>query len=300
MIQNILTPLGSKNVLTPNVFYGRQLAKHLNIKLRILQTYPIDRAAYAHGGMVGGVAGPSIEPPLVDPLAFDVAATKKKLAGMLKKEFPEIQESAYEILVLPGPTGAILSDHRKSDEGQELRSDLIVVNADIEISDFETIIAQAPEVLSRKAPGSTLIVPRNYAYKPFERITLALDEENAKEEIPVDNLVHILEGYNANLDAMHVQGGSAELVNKARDLINNSLKATLSTSKISDFNLHTITEDEMKRNNVKNDIEIFTNDQCSDLLALIYREHGIFKRLFAPGIRKQLIRELTIPLLILK
>lgn len=279
MINNILIPLDLSGTISPHVGYALNLAKKFNARLTLLQSYPIYPQAVPASGFAG-VASP-IEP-------FDEERIRMNTENKLK-EIPGLQDIHYELIVLPYAEHTILTNMH-----EELNSDLLVLNGD-DATDLEAFFGTKPEMLSRKAKCSTLIVPEGYQFKPYHRIGLALDEGEAKEDVSLDDLLPFITGYAASLEAFHVTDkGADELTSTQRDVYS-FLKERMLEQNITNFNYHTVMEDDISEG-----MNHFIDTKKIDLLVLLYRDHGFFKRVFNPGIRKQMIHQAGVPTLILK
>lgn len=279
MINNILIPLDLSGTISPHVIYALNLAKKFNARLTLLQSYPIYPQAVPVGGFAG-VASP-IEP-------FDEERIRMNTENKLK-EIPDLQDIHYELIVLPFAEHTILTSLH-----DELNSDLIVLNGE-DSTDLEAFFGTKPEILSRKAKCSTLIVPEGFEFKPYHRIGLALDEGETKEDVSLDNLIQFITSYTASLEAFHVTDKRAdELTSTQRD-IHSFLKEKMLEQNITNFNYHTVMEDDISEG-----MNHFIEAKKIDLLVLLYRDHGFFKRVFNPGVRKQMIHQAGVPMLILK
>lgn len=283
MINNILVPMDLSGTISPHVNYALNLAKRLKARLTLLQSYPIYPQTVPTSGF-GGVAAPVASP--IEPI--DKERIRQNTENKLR-EVPGIQEIHYELIVLPYPEQTILSNLQ-----DELNSDLIVLNGE-DATDLEVFFGTKPEMLSRKAKCSTLIVPEGFEYKPYQKIGLALDEGEAKEDVSLDDLLQFMTSYTASLEAFHVTDKSADELSPAQSEIYSFLKQKMLEKNITNFNYHTVMEDDINEG-----MNHFIDSKKIDLLVLLYRDHGFFKRIFNPGIRKQMINQAGVPTLILK
>jgi nucleotide-binding universal stress UspA family protein len=283
MIRNILNPIGISDSLSSDIHYAFHIADRFMAKLTLLQAHlPHHHTAYPVSDYVGGASTMMVEP-------MNMEAVKQSIEKQLRKEVPEIQKVDYELLALPGLTTDIIVE-----QSEELDPDLIVINDGRE-SDMQIIFESIPQKVSRKSYCPTLIVPEDHTYQPLKKTSLAIDDKNIDENIPFDDLMTWIKEYNTSLDVIHVHDGSKKEVTEAQDTIYPILKDKMSAYGIKNYTFRTVLEEETKKG-----ISDFVHRHDIDLLALIHRDHGFFKRLFNPGVRKQLIGDSKVPILILK
>ncbi|QSE95899.1 universal stress protein [Fulvivirga lutea] len=279
MINNILALIDLTDQLSSHLKPTIQLTKKLNARLILLKCYPIYTEEFTTE-QFGGLTAP-IEPFDEDKIR---ESTEKRL-----NELSELQDIEYQLLVMPGSAHTLLSNMP-----EEFTPDLLVLNSE-ESTDLEAFFGTKAELLSRESNCSVLIIPENYKYQPLKRVGLALDEGETKDEISLEDLQPFIVRYEASVEAFHVTEKKTEELTTAQKDIYQSLKEKMLNNDIHHFKYHTIIESDITEG-----IQEFIDAQNMDLLVLLYRDHGFFKRLFSPGTRKQMIRKAGIPMLILK
>lgn len=284
-MKNILMPIDDNSLRNNLLPYAVQLSKAFGAHLTLLRAYPVYKGTVAVGGYEAVAAtGPTSD--IVDREEI------QELTEDNLKAIPGIDKINYDLLVEPGEAHLIIASHF-----EELQPDLLVVDSD-RVLGLEGLFGLEAEVLSRKVPCSTLIIPRGMTYQPIKRIALALDKGQAKDEVALDDLIKFIEHFNSSLEAIHISDdGQKNYDSIAKDQyeIFNSLAIRLEHKNVTNFNLLTkVNED------ITDGLNEVIHRKNIDLLVLLYRNHGFFKRIFNPGIRQQMIQEAGKPILILK
>ncbi len=215
--------------------------------------------------------------------------TQQKLMGQQLEEFTQkiegLSQLSYENKVAIGPQEMVLHDLIEKEE-----ADLVIMGTQDQTLTEKLFLGNVDEKISRSVSCPVLLIPDNYKFTTVGNIGLALDDDWTENSIQLDVLLHILETYDANLEVVHISEGAEELEEKERFLetIRKFMKG---------INVHShVVQDE----DVKTGLSRFIKEQSIHMLALVHREHGFFKRIFNPGVRKRMITDLDVPLLVLK
>ncbi|MEQ8237681.1 MAG: universal stress protein, partial [Cyclobacteriaceae bacterium] len=142
-------------------------------------------------------------------------------------------------------------------------------------------------------PCPVIVIPREYPFRAIKKICLAIDHDHTIDEHDLSILLLIAKGLDTPVYIIHVQRSTDEGEEPRAGLLL-ELKKKMEKYQIN-YSFCNIPSEDVERG-----ITEFTERNQIDLLALVYREHGFFKRLFNPGIRKKLVSQSELPLLILK
>ena len=167
---------------------------------------------------------------------------------------------------------------------KQLNIDLIIISPQsIEIKD-EIYLGNTTGKLVKQTEIPMLIVPRNYLFRKFEKILLALKNGHFKKENVLESLKDIIHLFSSKLDLLHVitpegTGGSKDIgkeLLQMKDSLSTTNNATTFQGVLEHFQLHK-----------------------PDMLCVIRRKRGFFKKLWEKN--KILKKEFhtSIPLLIL-
>lgn len=169
-------------------------------------------------------------------------------------------------------------------------ADLIIIGATGKTSMEKFLLGRTDEKLSRIASCSVLVLPEVKEIKVLQNITLALDTQWFENDVAMDMLFELVKVYGAKLDIVHISTDDDKL-QMEKHLLEKHGKNLNNLN----YAFHIVCDD-----NIENGLTSFVSQRNCDMLVIIYRGHGFFKRLFDPGIRKEMISQVEIPLLILK
>lgn len=124
----------------------------------------------------------------------------------------------------------------------------------------------------------------------MDTVSLALETNKVENTMALDVLVELLTVFDAKLRIIHISENGDEAFKK-QELLTHYKKLL---DKI-EHSFHVFYDD-----NPNDGISGFLDKNPVGLLVLLYREHGLFKRLFQPGIRNKMVFKTYIPLLVLK
>ncbi|GMN12075.1 hypothetical protein MTsPCn9_08920 [Croceitalea sp. MTPC9] len=170
-------------------------------------------------------------------------------------------------------------------------ADLVVIGTSEESSIERLLLGNTNEKISRKVTCSVLILPDKAKKISLDDVSLALDAKWFENDVQMDILFNFLRVYGSELKILHVAKDDKQLLKEKQVLEHHGTYL----NRLKNYSFHTVHDD-----NAKNGIINFLQKQSSDLLAIVYRGHGFFKRIFDPGVRKQIISDIEMPLLILK
>tara|TARA_R110000744_G_scaffold138937_3_gene249874 strand:- start:3716 stop:4558 length:843 start_codon:yes stop_codon:yes gene_type:complete len=275
----ILVPIDFTPVAKNTVNYVIGLSKQLKMKIIFVHAYT--------------VAYPSSTPTGVGTMAAPVSGTQESQEKLNKQKLKEYLESLpdltsidYKSQVGFGATVDVICQTAKDEN-----ANLIVMGtkgADSSIEEF--FIGTVSEKVSRNAPCSVWVVPESVKFTSIRYLGLALDEDSLENDVDLDLLVNLLETFNAHLHLVQMTKENDTPLNE------NEVRAHYK-----DFlGQKYFTFSVFQNDDTEEGINKFLNEKPIDVLALLFREHGFFERMLVKGLRKKLVFESNIPLLVLK
>jgi len=277
-IDKIIVPLDYTEAAKTGLQYAISLGRKLNAHLILLNSYTVNYAPSAGASMS----------TMPHPADMDVVTLRnineKKLHNHIQ-EIPELSTVDHTAQIAFGtPVEAICT------LAEEEKADLIVIGTDgaSEIEGF--FMGTISEKVSRKAPCSVLVVPSANAPMQMDSIGLALDTEPTHSSLGLAVLEAIARTSGAKLRIIHIAEGD-DVTFKKEDVVAHYKEALKEVKPT----FHVFQNDDPKEGIIS-----FLEQYPMDLLALVYREHGFFERLFQPGVRRKILFETQRPCLILK
>lgn len=282
MIRKILTPVqlppeSNKTV----VQYAVDLSKIFGAKLVLLHPHPVHAIYPAASGSLSGV--PSVFQ--VQP-GYEKRLRESQLNSVLH-DVPDLRQVPYEYVVKPGAAADLISI-----EANRSMADLIVVGTNGATGMAELTGTKAEKV-TREAPCPVLVLPFGYPFQPIRKISLAIDYDHSVNDADLSAFMLLARAFRPTLDVISVQHPKEE-----HETINKTFLSHLKNrieKLLIRYSVRTVLATDIEKG-----IMDFADRHQINLLALIYREHGFFRRLFDPGVRKKLVFHSEIPLLILK
>ncbi|NJN28438.1 MAG: universal stress protein [Cyclobacteriaceae bacterium] len=280
MIRKIFVPLEISAQDDVVIRYAVELARKFEAKLVFFKTYLASEFAYPTSGMASIV-------PESNTLVLEEEEMRDAKLKFLKDNYPRLAELDYELVILPGTPVDLLTQ-----AANEKKSDLILIGT-TGASGFAELFGTMAESLSREASCPVLVIPDEFAYRGMNKISLALDTDNVENGLHLDTLFDITKRFAASLDIVNV----SENIDEA-DLHHNMIYSRIKKELKANVNYFSIRI--LLKDNEEKALEEYVDKNHVDMLALVYRDHGFFKRMFNPGLRKKMVYHTKIPLLVLK
>ncbi len=286
MIKRILIPIDFKEENKYVIRYGLKLAQTLGSEIIYLHPYsPTVPSTLLMAGPAGTMGMHSTSETPIS--AEEIEERKKDLFANLLSQMPEIVEVPHRFIHQAGMTSDIIED-----QVEEMKVELILMSTTGALS-IEKFFGTLEEKVTRISPCPVIVVPKEYRYRPLKKACLAIDIGSVIDESDLAVLLLLVKTFSLELDILHVQEkgeipGALERgsLNKVMNLMKSNNCA---------YTLVTTLSDDAEKGVVE-----YIEDNPTDLLALIYKEHGLLERLFSPGLRKKMVSESDEPLLILK
>jgi len=280
MIRTIFVPLEISKSDEAVINYAIELAKHFNSQLLFLKTFLSAEYAYPTTGMASF-------PAADETLVLEGRELHKEKLAYLNSEFPKLKSVEFELKVLAGSNIDIIHEVA-NDTGVDL-----VLMGTSGASGMKEILGTIAEKVSREASCPALVIPDTFEFAPPQKISLALDVDNVENQLHLDTLFYIANSFSSSIDVVNV----SDDIDKADihyNIIFNRIKNEF------DDNVNYFTTRILLKEDEEKALSEYIERNNIDLLTIVYREHGFFKRLFNPGLRKKLVFHSNIPLLVLK
>ena len=275
----IIIPIDFTEVSRNTVKYVLALAKKLRTKIVFVHAYTV---AYPSSTPIG--MG-TMAVPISENQESQEKLNKQNLQEFINS-FPELTSIDYKGYVGFGATVDVICQTAKDEN-----ANLIVMGtkgADSSIEEF--FEGTVSEKVTRNAPCSVLVVPESTKLTTLSHLGLALDKDSLENDFNLNILVNIKESFAANLHLVQIinENNTTLTENEVRAIYKSSLG-------LKDFSFKIFHND-----NLEEGINVFLSENPIDVLALFYREHKFFERLFEKGLRRKLVFGSNIPLLVLK
>ena len=248
MIRTIFVPLEISNSDEVIIRYAIELSKHFKSRLVFLKTFLPAEYAYPTSGMA------SI-PATQEALVLERKELHTEKINYLKSEFPSLESLEFELKVFSGSPLDLINE-----TAEESNSDLIVIGTS-GASGIGELFGTIAEKVTRESSCPVMVIPDEFEFRPFQKMSLALDVDNVENRLHLNTLFHIANSFTSSLDVVNV----SENLEKA-DINHNMIYNRIKNEFNENVNYFTIRillkEDEEKAIDEyieRNNIEIFIN-----------------------------------------
>lgn len=277
-VKTILIPVDFSQISSNAVDYAMGLAKQLNFDLIFVHSYSLAYPA----SMTTGMAAMS------EALAGNPVSQEETIEKRLKDfldAFPELNNFNHKSFAVFGATVDIICQVAK-----DKMVDLIVMGT-AGASDMEGFfMGTVSEKVSREAHCPVLVVPESrMGYSKVKTLGFALDTDSLESLVDLSILEVLVKTNNAKLNLIHITEQNETVLSEKR-VLDHYQKA---------FG-ENLTFQVFKAGDPEEGVDEFLNDNPIDILVLLFRKHGFFERLFNAGLRRKLLFDANIPLLIIK
>ena len=277
-INTLIVPVDFTKAVEETINFAVMLSKQIGSKIVFVSNYVANYTPNS-GATISTMVNPAPENTIhLDNL------NKEKLHDFLNG-IPQLASLNYESTTRIGTqTDAVCS------VAEEYNSELIIMGSESTSGIEAFFVGSESERMTRKAPCSVLILPKDSNDYKIQTVGLALDTNNIENNVDLTILVDILTRTRAKLRVVHISD-EEKIAFKEENVLGHYKKSLEPV----EHSFHVFFEDDPEEG-----ISKFLENNPINLMAILYREHGFFERLFQPGLRKKLIFENEIPLLVLK
>ncbi len=161
------------------------------------------------------------------------------------------------------------------------------------LSDIEnTLIGRNTMSVAESGVAPLLIVPRNHAFKPINRVVYATDLKNVAHITPTASIIRLVSQLEAETHVVHVdpatQGQTPEKILGKQEIL--KLLAPL----------HPLFEVLSEPTDRAEGIFDYVKKHRIDLILMASRNYGFFQRLFHSSVSKKLLNIADVPVVLLK
>lgn len=264
----ILVPIDFSEASKIAVNYALMLAEKLDHELK-----------FVHGYSLGQVEE--------RPMGFDMAADEEKEARQRSEDFlsqfSKLRTVKYSNEFVWGSIVDAICE-----TATQYKVDLIVMvtSGASDLGSF--FIGTTSEKVSKKAPCPVLIVPDGLTHFKIEKLCFALKSTYSDQKGTVSLVPKIIDLFTAELSIVLIS--ERDEIDETSEFLQipNALQKLSNSFQVID---HNVPEEAISE---------FLTDSDSDMLILYDEEQGFFDGIFNPGLRKKLVFNSDIPLLILK
>ena len=261
-MKNILVPIGSSKNAINTLQYAIDFVKDSTTKIYIIKVYGVGAAAISMKNMD--------------------AVLEKDSHVALKNVLKSVDKKGVEIISKPIKGSVTDSIERVA---KQLDVDLIISSTKSISTDETVFLGKVAGGLIKQNNIPILVVPKGYTFKPISKVLMAIKSGTMKSKRVLFPLQKIIEKFNATLDLLLVITPRSTkedlLLNKEIDHLVRSTKTTENG---------TIFQGVLEHIHTYN----------PDLLCVIRRKRGFFKRLWEQDRVLKKDFESRIPLLVLK
>lgn len=262
-MKNILVPIGSRENAVNTLQYAIDFAENVDATIYLVHVFS----------------------------SSSVPGTSVKLDAILKNESKQILEdhlshvNKKNVKIFP----TVLKGHSIIDSLKELTKlleiDLIITSTKNDDSDDTIFIGKITGSLIKDIETPVLIIPSKATFKPISKILMTIKSGSIKSLSTLDLLILIQQKFNATINLLQVKTPKLD----AADLeLNETLKSLI--SKLISTKNATVFQGVLE----------FLHEEDPDMLCVIRRKRGFFKKLWQDDRVKKIDFESNIPLLVLK
>ena len=275
-MKNILIPTDFSENANNAIDYALQLHKNEKCVFHILNTYvpEIIHSRFMASSTV-----------LIDGIETESKTQLQRTLRIIKKQYPdELYEfniiSSFEILT------------NKMVEIVENKDIDLVVSGTKGMSSIKQVFMGTNTVKMIKTIKNCplLGVPENCTYTKPINIALATDLKRSFSTLALNSLLDIAKRFNATIHITHIQ--TKTKLDKIQQANLKILEDYLSNTQ---YKIHFLTSYAYK-SEVIND---FSNENESNMLALVYNEHGYLENLMREPVVKNIVNYSSVPILVL-
>ncbi len=262
-MKNILVPIGSNENAVNTLRYAIKFAKEFQARIYLVHVF----------------SSPKISGAFINVDKVIERDSKQILKDHLKK----VDREGVEIIT------STLKGHSEKDTLKQLIKlldiEMIIASTKNDGSDETIFIGEITGNLIKDTEVPVLIIPEEAGYKPVKKILMTIKSGSIKSLNTLDVLVEIQKHYGSTINLLQVKTPKLD----AKDLELNETLEGLVNKRIQTRNA-----------TVFQGVLEFWHDENPDMLCVIRRKRGFFKKLWEDDRVKKINFDSNIPLLVLK
>ncbi len=278
MIQKLLVPVDFTEASKKAINYAIVVAERCHSKIIFVHGFTESYAPNA------APSASTLASPPPENIVSHRELGKKRLTDFLDA-FPKLRQIDFSEIIGMGSAVDVICQ-----TAEDENTGLIIMGTQGADSAKAFFIGTNSEKVSRKSNCPVLVIPEDLKSITMDSVCLAVDTDPLENIASLDVLVQISTAFNAKLRVIHISDKEKTKFKKEEVLA--PYRTTL--EKI-EHSFHVFYDKDPITG-----ISDFLTKNPVDVLSLFYREHGFFERVLQPGLRKKMVFETDIPLLILK
>ena len=262
-MKNILVPVGSSDSALHTLRYAVDFAKEFEARIYLVHVYSSSKIA---GAMIN-----------VD------AIMERDSRQILQEYLDKIDNKGVEIIT------STLKGYSVSDTLMQmiglLNIDLMISGSRNNSTDEEVFIGKTTGIMIKDTTTPVLIIPKGVKFKPVKKILMAIKSGAIKSVDTLNVLKDIQSKFSSTINLLQVktpklEDKDLELNQQLGDMVNDRIQTRNAT--------------------IFQGVLEFLHEQDPDMLCVIRRKRGFFRKLWEDDRVKKIDFESTIPLLVLK
>ena len=262
-MKNLLVPVGSKENALNTLKYAIQFAREFDARIYLIHVFSSPK-----------ISGAFIN---VDNII------ERDSKQVLKDHLDKVDPMGVQIIT------STLKGHSESDTLKQLikllEIDMIIASTKNDGADESVFIGKTTGNLIKDSEVPVLIIPDQTSFKPVKKILMTLKSGSIKSLNTLNVLVSIQKHFGSTINLLQVKTPKLD----AKDLELNETLKTLVSKKIQTRNA-----------TVFQGVLEFLHEEDPDMLCVIRRKRGFFKKLWENDRIKKIDFDSKIPLLVLK
>lgn len=262
-MKNILVPIGSLENAVNTLQYAIDFAEKVNAKIYLVHIFSISKTT--------------------DSILKINSILERDSIKTLKDHLSNVNKKNVEIL------SKSLKGHNVIDSIEHLiklfKIDLIITSTKNESLDKKVFLGKVTGAMVKDSNAPVLIIPSEAKFKPISKILMALKSGKIKLDSTLASLIEIQEKFNSTINLLQVKTPLLKTkhleINENLDKIKSNLILTENAT-------------------VFQGVLEFLHQENPDLICVIQRKRGFFKKLWEDDKVKKIDFESKIPLLVLK
>ncbi|UCE93008.1 MAG: universal stress protein [Flavobacteriaceae bacterium] len=262
-MKNILVPIGSNDHATNTLQYAIDFAQVFDAKIYLVHVYSSPKIS-------GGILN-------VDQIM------ERDSKAILKDHLSKVDKKNVEIMTSTLKGYSIIDTLKQLNK--LLNIDLIIASTKNDGADETIFVGKITGNIIKDTKVPVLIIPSKVTFKPMKKILMTIKSGSINSVSTLDLLIKIKEKFGATINLLQVKTPKLE----AKDLeLNETLESHI--NKLVPTNNATVYQGVLE----------FLHEENPDMICVIRRKRGFFKKLWENDRVKKVDFESKIPLLVLK
>lgn len=262
-MKNLLVPIGSNENARNTLQYAIEFAREFDSKIYLIHVYSSSKVSGSFKNVDDIIARDSKE--------------------ILKEHLKSVNSEGVEIIT------STLKGHSESDTLKQLikllHIDMIIASTKNDRADESIFIGKATGNIIKDTKVPVLIVTANAEFKPIKKILMTIKSGSIKSVSTLEVLISIQKHFNTTINLLQVKTPKLD----SKDLELNKTLESLVANRIQTRNA-TVFQGVLEH----------LHEENPDMLCVIRRKRGFFKKLWQDDRVKKIDFDSNIPLLVLK